>query len=301
MAVILGALVGCAEANVDEADESLFSLRGSVIGSAVALSNQLVSALTFTPFMAEFGHTDFVVMGDHEGRLLEDFELKIYEPPPKEALITLTQGEPAVALGGIAIVSPAHPSRLDWERDSQGIMQVCDETGECGEPQENPCGTLHSASCLGTLIPGKNWGLHGIAGSYMVLYLDETARAGGVYSQFFAEGREIPQGYNLIHFNSVLSSLSNDAQNAYFSCQTRAQTTALTIFNDAHETDYKTHTAITQAVRERSDARMLSDWDGAMIEAFVREGCVLPGAQELSVDHGKDAPLDLFVVAWQAQ
>lgn len=301
MAVGLASLVGCAAQSVDEQDDAMFSVRGTVVASAVAISNQLVSALTFTPFMADFGHTDFIVMGDHEGRLLEDFELSIYEPPPPEAMAVLTRGEPAVALGGIAIVSPQHPSRLDWDRDAQGNMQVCDDTGECGAPQQNPCGSLNSASCLGTLVPGKNWGLHGIAGSYMVLYLDEPARAGGVYSQFFAQGREIPAGYNLIRFQSVISTLPASDQDAYFACQQRAQTTALDNFNDEHGTTYSNHTAITTAVSERSDARLLSDWDGAMIEAYVTEGCVLPGAQQLAQDHGDGEPLTLFVVAWDAQ
>jgi hypothetical protein len=295
-------MVGCASSGAPDAEQPMFSVRGSVTTSAVAISNQLVSALTFTPFLAEWGHTDFIVMGNHEGQLLDKFELNIYAPPPPEALIQLTRSEPAIAIGGIAIVSPEHPSRLDWERDAQGNMQVCDDSGECGAAQSNPCGTLRQASCLGTVVPGKNWGLHGIAGRYMVMYLEEAARAGGIYSTFFAQGAEIPAGYNLFRYQSVISTLAKSDQDAYFRCHQRAQTTALARFNADYGTQYSSHVQITKDVSDRAaDADLLAAWDGLMIEAFVLEGCILPGAQQLVSDHGQVDPLQLVVIAWQQQ
>jgi hypothetical protein len=290
---------GCAGNGAADAEQPMFSVRGSVIASAVAINNQLVSALTFTPFLADWGHTDFIVMGEHQGSLLEDFELNIYEPPPPEALIELTRGEPAIALGGIGIVSPEHPSRLDWERDAQGNMQVCDDSGECGPARSNPCGSLNQASCLGTVVPGKNWGLHGIAGRYMVMYLEEAAPAGGIYSTFFAQGAEIPAGYNLFRYQSVLSKLARSDQEAYFQCQQRAQSTALVRFNADFGTQYSNHDEITKDVSDRAvGADLLARWDGSMIEAFVLEGCILPGAQQLASEMD---PLELVVVAWQQQ
>jgi hypothetical protein len=298
----LASLIGCAGGSTDEPqDNSMFTVRASVIASQVALTNNLVSALTFTPWLADWGHTDFIVMGDHEGRLLEDFELKIYEPPPRAAMIQLTRGEPAIALGGIGIVSPEHPARLDWERDAQGVMQVCDESGECGAAETNPCGSLNSPSCLGTVVSGKNWGLHGVAGRFMVMYLDAPAEAGSIYSTFFAQGNRLPAGYNLIRYESVIGTLAKGDQDAYFKCQQRAQVTALSRFNVDHGTTYTTHDEITKAVSDFSDASMLSDWDGSMIEAYVLEGCVLPGAQQLVTDHGEQEPLPIVVVAWDSQ
>lgn len=296
------ATVGCAGNTAADADQAMFSVHASIKASAVALSNQLVSALTFTPFFAEWGHTDFIVMGQQEGQLLDQFELNIYEPPPSEALIQLTRGEPAVAIGGITIVSPEHPSRLDWERDAQGNTQVCDDSGECGVAQRDPCGTLHDARCLGTVVAGKNWGLHGIVGRYMVMYLEETAPAGGIYSTFFAQGAEIPAGYNLFHYQSVLKTLAKTDQEAYFRCQQRAQSTALARFNSDYGTQYSHHDQITRDVSDRAaDASLLAAWDGSVIEAFVLEGCVLPGAQQLVTDRGQMDPLQLVVVAWQPQ
>ena len=295
-------MVGCAAGSADEQDRPMFSVRASVAVSAVAISPQLVSALTFTPFLADWGHTDFIVMGEQEGSLLDQFELNIYAPPPKEALIKLTRNEPAIAIGGIGIVSPEHPSRLDWERDEQGNMQVCDDSGECGAAQRDPCGTLHTASCLGTVVPGKNWGLHGVAGRYMVMYLEDAAPAGGIYSSFFAQGAEIPAGYNLFRYQSVLSTLARSDQEAYFQCQKRAQTTAITRFNSDYGTQYSNHDQITKDVGDRSvGAELLAAWDGSMIEAFVLEGCILPGAQQLENDRGQLTPLELVVVAWDQQ
>jgi hypothetical protein len=295
-------IVGCAGSGAAEPDQPMFSVRASVFASTVALGPQLVSALTFTPFLADWGHTDFIVMGDHEGSLLDQFVLNIYEPPPPEALIELTRGEPAIAIGGIGIVSPEHPSRLDWERDAQGNMQVCDDSGECGAAQRDPCGTLQSASCLGTVVAGKNWGLHGVAGRYMVMYLEEAAPAGGIYSSFFAQGAEIPAGYNLFRYQSVLSTLARSDQEEYFRCQQRARTAALTRFNSEYGTQYINHDQITKDVSDRSvDAELLAAWDGSMIEAFVLEGCILPGAQQLESDRGQVDPLELVVVAWEQQ
>ena len=302
VAAAMVSTVGCVADGAADADQPMFSIRGSVVASAVSINNQLVSALTFTPFLADWGHTDFIVMGEHQGQLLEQFELNIYQPPPPEALIELTRGEPAIALGGIGIVSPEHPSRLDWERDAHGNMRVCDDSGECGAAQANPCGSLSQASCLGTVVAGKNWGLHGIAGRYMVMYLDQPAPAGGIYSTFFAQGAEIPAGYSLIRYQRVLSSLAKGDQDAYFQCQQRAQATALARFNADYGTQYSTHDQITQDVSSRAiDAELLSAWDGSMIEAFVLEGCILPGAQQLASDRGELDPLDLVVVAWQQQ
>jgi hypothetical protein len=302
LAAGVASIVGCAGSGASEPDQPMFSVRGSVTASAVAISNQLVSALTFTPFLADWGHTDFIVMGDHAGRLLESFELNIYEPPPPEALIQFTRGEPAIALGGIGIVSPEHPSRLDWERDRDGNMQVCDDSGECGAAQTDPCGSLNSARCLGTIVAGKNWGLHGVAGRYMVMYLEDVAPAGGIYSTFFAQGKVIPAGYNLVRYESVLSTLGKDDRDTYFQCQQRAQTTALERFNAEHSTQYSSHDQITKDVSERAvEANLLSAWDGSMIEAYVLEGCVLPGAQQLVSDHGQMNPLELVVVPWQSQ
>lgn len=297
----LVSISGCAIGNVDETEQPMFSMRGRVAATAVAISNQLVPALTFSPYMADWGHTDFIVMGEHQGRLLEDFELDVYEPPPPEAAIELTQGQPAIALGGIAVVSPEHPSRLDWDRDADGNMQVCADMSDCGALQQDPCGSLHTARCLGTLVEGKNWGLHGIASQYMVMYLDEPAHAGSVYSQFFAQGEPIPAGYSLIRLQRVIHTLSKSEQDAYYACHERALNTALAQFNTSHGTNFTDHHAISMSVNERDNAKLLSDWDGAMIEAFVIEGCILPGAQQLARDHGEMQPLDLTVLASNGQ
>jgi hypothetical protein len=143
------------------------------------------------------------------------------------------------------------------------------------------------------VVRGRNWGNHGIAGRYLVMYLAETAAAGGTYSQFFAGGRELTRGYNLVRYDNV--SLSSAEQTMYADCQKRATENALSKFNAAHGTSYTTNISIADAGRE-SNVQLLADWDGMMIEATVDEGCVLPGAQKLMDDHGETEPLSLVFV-----
>ena len=288
----LASLSGCA--GEENARPALLSLHATVAASAMPLNNILEPALTSTPFVTAFGHTEFIVTGEHRGELLDQFSLDIYEPPPKAALTTLTRGEPAVAIGAITIVSPEHPSRLEFSREDSGAMRVCDDQGQCGTARANPCGALNaSPSCLGTIVPGRNWGNHGIAGRYLVMYLDDTAAAGSIYSQFFAGGRELEQGYNLIRYKNI--ALSAIDQTRYSDCQKRATETALSRFNADHGTSYTDHSSISNEGRE-GNLQLLADWDGMMIESTVTEGCVVPGSQQLVDDHGETDPLSLVFV-----
>jgi len=278
--------------------DPLLTLHATVIASELPLRGQLVPALTFTPMATNWGRTEFFVSGEHEGSLLSNFSLRIYDEPPEEALVTLTKGEPAMALGGITAVSPDHPDRLEWTRDDSGTLRVCAPDGECGEPRSNPCGTFAAPSCLGTLVPGKNWGNHGVSGSFVILYLSEPASAGSIYSVFFAQGKPLPAGYNLIRYVSVWETLDTQARSEYFECHARALRSALNQFNEDHGTSFTDHTMISNDGQQR-DAQLLVDWDGAMIASTVSEGCVLPGAQQLAPQSAADSPLKLVFVDWR--
>jgi hypothetical protein len=291
----LAALSGCA--GDQHEPEPLLSFHATVIASAWPLSPALVPALTFTPFVTNWGHSEFIVSGEHDGSLLSKFSLRIYEDPPAAALSVMTKGEPAMAIGGITAVSPDHPSRLDWTSDEAGHTQVCADDGECGVPSNDACGSAAAPSCLGTVVPGKNWGNHGVAGSYVALYLSEPAPAGSVYSQFFAQGRALAAGYNLLRYVRVFDSLDADARSAYYDCQDRATKSALDEFNADHGTNYTDHSMISDGGRER-DVQLLADWDGAMIASTVSEGCVLPGAQQIAPKSADDMPLELVLVDW---
>lgn len=291
---------GCTSAGADSdtasTSEPLLSLHASVLYSDYPLSQALVPALTFTPFVTNWGHSEFIVSGEHQGTLQRAFSLQVYDAPPTAALNTMTKGEPLLAVGGITLVSPDHPARLDWQLDATtGRMEVCADDGECGEPVGDACAGLAADSCLGTLVPGKNWGNHGISGRYLILYLASPAAAGSVYSHFFAQGQALGAGYHVIRQERVWNTLDASAQLANLECQKRAWVGALAQFNADHGTDYTDSALISDGGAERN-VQLLADWDGAMIASSVAEGCVLPGAQQVIAEPDAETPLDLVLV-----
>lgn len=288
-------LQACADAGDDTASqpEALLSVHATVLASAYPLSQSLIPALTFTPFMTNWGHSEFIVLGEHTGLVPYGFSLRVYDEPPAEALNTLTKGEPALAFGGITLVSPDHPARLDWKRTETGQLEVCSDDGECGQPSAHAC--VGTSDCLGTLVPGKNWGNHGVSGRYIVLYLAESARAGGVYSQFFAQGQALSAGYHVVSYEPIWESLAQSDRQANVECQDRATATALAEFNAEHGTEFANPAAISDGGQQR-DTRMLADWDGMMIASTVSEGCVLPGSQHVVAEPDSAKPLDLVLV-----
>jgi hypothetical protein len=292
------ALSACGAAEGPEAQASgpLLTLRAMVASSQRPISKQLVPALMFTPYVTNWGFTEFIVSGDMDGTFPSDFTLRVYDQLPAEALTTLTRGEPAIAIGGITAVAPEHPRWLEWSGDGSGHAVVCSDGGDCVVPSR-ACADASSDSCLGTIASSKDWGDHGIAGTFMVLYLAEPALAGGVYSQFFAQGEEIPAGYSVVRHQSVFDSLGEGEQSTYFECLRRATANALDRFNVDHGTSYADHNLIADGGRER-DTQLLADWDGMMIATTVSEGCVLPGAQQLV--HDLTDPLRLVLVDWSS-
>jgi hypothetical protein len=287
---------GAAEDSVVQQGGPLLTVHGLVAASQRPISKQLVPALMFTPYVTNWGFTEYIVSGEMEGTFPSDFTLRVFDHLPPEALTTLTRGEPAIAIGGFTAVAPEHPRWLEWNSDGSGHAVVCSDSGECVVPSR-ACPDSAADSCLGTIASSKNWGDHGIAGAFMVLYLAEPALAGGVYSQFFAQGEEIPAGYNVIRHESVFDSLNSTQQSTYFACLSRATANALDRFNIDHGTNYADHTMIADGGRER-DTQLLADWDGMMIATTVSEGCVLPGAQQLV--HDLSEPLRLVLVDWSS-
>lgn len=293
------ASLACVACGAETSDENapLLSLHAMVISPNLPGGDHLMPALTFTPFITVWGHTEFIVAGEHDGNVnvQRQFALRVYDAPPDEAMTVLTRGEPAIALGGITAVAEDHPSELLYSRDEFGNQLVCDQdSGECGVPQAHACTGFAASSCYGTLVPGKNWGNHGIAGRYSVLYLAEPAAAGSIYSMFFAQGQPISAGYNLLHYEPVWEKLDPRAQSEYAECQKRATETALDRFNSDHGTNYSDHTMISDGGRER-DTQLLADWDGMMIATTVSEGCVLPGSPMIMPATDATKPLRLIL------
>lgn len=294
VAAAVVSLCSCGTEGSDPQRGPLLTVRGNVALSQRPVSKQLVPALMFTPYVTNWGFTQYIVSGEMEGAFPSDFTLRVYDHLPHEALTVLVRGEPAIAIGGITAVAREHPRWLEWSSDGSGHSVVCSDQGECVIPSR-ACPDAKAETCLGTIAAGKDWGDHGIAGGFMVLYLAEPALAGGVYSQFFAMGEEIPAGYSVIRHKSVFDGLSKIQQSVYFDCLRRATANALLRFNTDHGTSYADHNLIADGGRER-DVQLLADWDGMMIASTVSEGCVLPGAQQLVQDTSEQ--LRLVLVDW---
>jgi len=284
-------------ANADDGPEPLLSVHAMVLSAALPLSPELVPALTFTPFVMNWGHTEFIVTGEHAGDLLSQFSLRLYDEPPAEAMSVMMTNEPAIALGAITAVAPNHPNRLDWTRGDNDEILVCGDDGECGVPARQACGPHEARTCLGTIVPGKDWGNHGIDARYLVVYLSGPAAAGGVYSQFFAQGKPMRAGYTLVKMENLWYTLDERARAEQRDCLERASTAALANFNADHGTDYTDPTMVSQGGSQR-DVQVLADWDGALISATVTERCIVPGSQQLMPPTSDSAPLRLVLADW---
>jgi hypothetical protein len=285
--LMMTAFWGCTNGQGELAakEEPLLTLRGTVTESVQWLSSDLVPALGFTPYVTKLGYKNFFISGDTEGTFPQSFLMRVYDRLPEEALTTLTQSEPRIAVGGVTAVAQGHPRWLDWTQDAEGHAKVCADTGQCSVPDETDCQYAGSAgpSCLSTYISGQTWGDYGYAEQYLAIYLDGPAVAGGVYSSLFAGGERIPSGYSLIRLSDVLSQLTAAEQGNYITCQKRAVQTALNEFNHDHDSSFTDPSMISDG-GEQTDVQMLADWDGSMLSATVAEGCVVPGAQTIVHD-----------------
>jgi hypothetical protein len=244
-----------------------------------------------------WGHTEFIVTGEHDGDLLGQFSLRLYAEPPAEAISVMARDEPAIALGAITAVAPNHPGRLDWTRGDDGKMVVCGDDGECGVPAKSPCGPSDARTCLGTIVPGKDWGNHGIDARYVVVYLSAPAAAGSVYSQFFAQGQPMRAGYTVVKLENLWYMLDSRARAEQVACQEHARNTALGQFNQDHGTDFTDHLMISEGGLQR-DVQLVADWDGALMAATVAENCIVPGSQQIMPQTTDSAPLRLVLADW---
>jgi hypothetical protein len=299
--VVVTVLGACGDgAEVDSRGEPLLTLHANLPTTVSTYSTTLIPALGFTAYITNWGHKSYVIKGDLDGDFPGSFTLRIYDPLPEDALLTMTKGEPALAMGGITAVAPDHPLWLQWTRDASGNGRVCSDAGDCGVPVKQDCSNSSAddgpSNCITTVVSGRTWGDHGYARNYLVLYLASPAPAGGVYSTFFAGGAEIPAGYNVVRYSEVAADLAQSERVAYAECQQRATGIALQGFNAEHGTNYADFKMISNGGQEQ-DIQLLADWDGTMLAATVAEGCVVPGAQRI-LDPQRASDVELMLNDW---
>lgn len=280
------AVAACASSNEHHESVTPLSLHAKVVASDVSLPSQLKPALAFTPWTTLRGHTEYFVGGKTTGAW-DGFSLVVTEPPPAAAIVTLTHGEPDIALGAVTALAPQHPDHLDWYRQGE-VDHVCADSGDCFPLTDEPCEPLSLPECLGTLVRRKNWGKHGIAERLIVVYLTESVAAGSTYALFFNRGEALPKGYSLVGHYPMEEALTQAEQLRHFQCYLRAIDGALAQFNVRYGTQYANETLLQIDAGRDGKPEWLTGWDGALIQWLVRGGCLPVGAQQVVVSSAEE-------------
>ena len=122
LALALGWLMGCdAQATPGYLGEALLALSGSIEIDSQRDRGPLAPALAF--YHGETG--EFHIMDvDYEGQFPSDFSLRVYRPPPSEAIVR-SPDHPAFALGYLTAVTADHPAVI-------ASAHAGTSTGQCG-------------------------------------------------------------------------------------------------------------------------------------------------------------------------
>jgi hypothetical protein len=145
----LSGSVGCgSQAGPDYEGEPLFTFGGKVVVQNPEAPGALVPAIAYLR-QNEGTEAIFISEVSYEGTFPNDFRLKLFEPPPPEALKAIDDGEedplkdePRVATGYVTAVPPGTPSILHynsefvsnscWPLDPEAPDRTCTETwGRC--------------------------------------------------------------------------------------------------------------------------------------------------------------------------
>lgn len=169
-----------------------------------------------------------------QGRFPSDFRLDVYQPPPKGSYINVTHqnsGEPRLAVAYITAVEADHPDviRVATEASTEAFgceVDECDKpcggkgclrerTTYCipGQPdvecyvEESYCPTFRSDDAECTLVPVGHGDptlkenpydrFAGFSQNYMVVFLEEPAKAGTVTAAVLGAKKNVPAGYGL--------------------------------------------------------------------------------------------------------
>lgn len=191
------------------------SLNGTVTASESALTQDLVPALAIAqrnPLSFSTDHTHHFVKGDVEGSFPNAFTLRVYDPPPAEALFEFIEGESPFVEGELVAISPAHPTWLktkSYEIPVEGgateRIEMCSEV-ECissmYEGCENYDDPVTAPWPCGDKLPERlNWDTYGVASKHRVGYFARDVPAGTTLAQLLNGGKAFAAGYQVLEMH----------------------------------------------------------------------------------------------------
>jgi hypothetical protein len=236
--------------------QALLTIGGSVEVDSQRERGRLLPALAFYNSETSLFH---IVDVEVEGEFPSDFTLRVYEPPPGEAIVT-GPDRPASAVGYITAVTEGHPDSV-LDPVSSGAGSSCTparagEVSQCVHYQDwctadrsecyseeracpafdsplEECEILSSSGDPGLRIdPWEKFA--GLSELYRILYLEQALDADDPAA--LAVGLPtLGAGYHLFEVRPFdeAEQLANDA------CREQAGALAVERYNEAHDTDYE--------------------------------------------------------------
>lgn len=291
----LGLWLACAAVGCDDQvspfyrGESLFTLSGNVEITGQHAQGELVPALAF---MGSDKAQVQILEVDVQGSFPSDFRLDVYDPPPAEGFATLDGGE-RIAFGYVTAVPKQHKSVIELPDESSitigATCTACDQPSQSTESWcthgENPrCYTEHRVCPAGDLDspdcqitsegdvslkePWRNFA--GFSQNYVIIYLEQAAKAGTWLSEVIGGGVTLTRGYHLLH---LLPPPTREAYDQREACVGQADTMVATAYNAEHGTNF------TPSEVEGNCEFHLCDANDISCDAHTIGLCALPDAE----------------------
>jgi hypothetical protein len=258
----LGTLWGCdSQVAPGYRGEALLTISGSVEVDSDRERGKLQPALAF--YNSEAGEMRIVDV-EVDGEFPSDFTLRVYDPPPAEAIVD-TPDRPASAVGFITAVTEDHPESVRFATVGSGTGSGCalsfDENGEiedCGPTESTEewctadysecyresrvCPSIDSAPEDCEILssegdpslredPWENFA--GLSEFYRLVYVAEPVQDDPRVAEQLGFG-SLDAGYHLFEVRPLTEMQDAEAE----ACHEEAQELATERYNEAHDSDF---------------------------------------------------------------
>lgn len=237
--------------------EPLLSVKGSIRLTRSRVEAPLVPAIAFVNGQDELWFLDVEVSGEFPS----GFTLRVYDPPPREALQEWEEdsavAEPRGAVGFITAVAKGHPKSVQTGVPVSGRSlctadDVCraDETwckgdGEQCYSETTICehASSQSPDCTTESTGSEELKrtvfsqFEGLALTHRILYLESPSLPGSESAAEAASPEGLAAGYHVFRVET-LETASRQAQlDAFDACQNAIRARAVELYNQEHQTD----------------------------------------------------------------